>query len=157
MDRKLIEKFDAAASSIRSAVAGLTSAQLKTRCEPGLWSIQEVVVHLTDGDAIGIDRMKRVIAEDNPSLLCADETAYNDTLHPHEQSLDDALLQFEVSRRQFARVLRLLPDDAFRRIGTHNVAGELTLADLLQTYVDHVDHHLKFVAGKRERLTSVTG
>ena len=155
MDRTLIDRFERAASDIRKAVAGLTPKQLKARCEPGLWSVQEVVVHLTDSDAIGIDRMKRVLTEDNPSLLCADETAYIERLNPHEQTIEDAILQFEVTRRQFARVLRLLADEDYRRSGTHNVAGELTMLDLLETYVDHVDHHLRFVAGKRAKLTGV--
>lgn len=157
MNRQLIERFERAAAEMRAAVAGLSREQLTTRSEPGLWSIQEVIVHLTDSDAIAIDRMKRVIAEDGPSLLGADETAYNDRLHPHEQSLDDALLQFEVTRRQFARVLRLLPNEAFRRAGTHNVAGDVTLEDLVRTYVDHVDHHLAFVSGKRAKLADVKG
>ncbi len=63
------------------------------------------------------------ITEDNPTLLYADETAYVDRLFIHDQSLEDALILLEVGRRQFARVLRKLPDDAFERQGTHNRRG----------------------------------
>ncbi len=119
---------------------------------PGKWSILELVVHLADSDGIAIDRMKRIIAEDNPTLLSFDENAYIERLHTHEQSLEDAVTLFEVSRRQFTRVLERLPDSAFARIGTHNVRGPVSVTDLLQTYCDHLDHHLKFLYGKRQQL-----
>ena len=33
---------------------------------PGKWSIKELVVHLADSDSISIDRMKRILTEDDP-------------------------------------------------------------------------------------------
>jgi len=50
------------------------AADSVARPGPGQWAILEVVVHLADSDAISIDRMKRMLAEDNPPLLYADET-----------------------------------------------------------------------------------
>ena len=114
--------------------------------------IQEIVVHLTDSDEIAIDRMKRIVIEDNPTQLYADESAYIERLYPHEQSLDDALTLFETGRRQFARVLRKLPDSAFDRVGTHNKKGRVTLGEMVQSYVDHVQDHMKFLVAKREKL-----
>ena len=59
---------------------------------------------------------------------------------------------FEVGRRQFARVLRTLPDEAFDRLGTHNRRGVLTVGGSVKDYIDHVDHHLAFLLEKRARL-----
>src|SRR4051812_22326755 len=118
MNRTIIDEFEAGGPLLRRAVAGLTADELKARPGPGDWSIQEIVIHLADSDEIAIDRMKRIIIEDNPSQLWADETAYIERLFPHEQSLEDALTLFETGRRQFARVLRKLPDAAFERHGT---------------------------------------
>src|SRR6476619_1848540 len=97
------------------------------RSGPGEWSILEVVVHISDSDAISIDRMKRILTEDNPPLLYADETAYVKRLFTHDQDLADALTLLEVGRRQWARVLRKLPDEAFQRAGQHNRRGTVTL------------------------------
>ena len=63
------------------------------------YNLKRVACYLRDvrvegfapSDAIGIDRMKRVITEDNPPLLYADESAYVQRLFPHDQSLDDAV------------------------------------------------------------------
>lgn len=152
MDRQQIETFARGGEELREAVAGLSDAQLQTRCAPGKWSIQEVVVHLADSDAIAIDRMKRMLTEDNPTQLNADETAYNDRLFPHEQSLDDALTLFELNRRQFARVLRKLPDEAFERIATHELGGPRTLAQMIASYTEHLTHHVRFIREKRAQL-----
>ena len=152
MNRELIEQYAACAQKLRKAVAGLTREELRARPGPGKWSVLEVIVHLADSDAISIDRMKRILSEDDPPLLYADETAYVERLHPHEQDLEEALLLFEVGRRQWARVLRRLPDEAFLRVGTHNRRGKVTLGGMVASYVKHVDDHLEFVASKRANL-----
>jgi len=157
MDRRLIEEFEACGPRLRQAVAGLSPEDLTARPGPGDWSILELVIHLTDSDSIAIDRMKRMVIEDNPPLLYADETAYVRLLASHEQSLEDALTLFEVGRRQFARVLRALPDGAFDRRGTHNRRGVLTVGGSVTDYIDHVDHHLAFLLGKRARLGKPLG
>src|SRR2546426_10210415 len=92
MNRDLIEQYAVGGEKIRRAVAGLTQEDLRARPGPGAWSALEVVVHLADSDAISIDRMKRILTEDNPPLLYAHESAYVDRLHTHEQDLEDALV-----------------------------------------------------------------
>ena len=152
MDRTLIETYAAGGQKLRHAVAGLSREELLAHPGPGAWSIQELVIHLADSDAISIDRMKRMLTEDNPSLLYADETAYVDRLHHDQQSLEDALTLFDVGRTQWARVLRLLPDDAFLRQGTHNRAGIVTVGGYVDGYSKHLDDHLVFLKAKPERL-----
>ncbi len=152
MDRAIIEAYAVGPAKLRAAVAGLTKEELTARPGPGKWSILEVVVHLADSDAISIDRMKRMLSEDNPALLYANETAYVDRLHTHAQDLEDALILMEVGRRQWARVLRLLPDEAFKRTGQHNKSGTKTVGGMVASYVDHINDHMKFIVGKRANL-----
>lgn len=152
MDRTLIDKFAAGGEELTAAIRGLTHDELLATPGPGDWSIQQLVVHLADSDAIAIDRMKRIITEDNPTLLYADETAYVRELFSEHQSIDDAVLLSDVGRRQFARVLRNLPDASFERIGTHNKRGRVTLGGMVADYVEHMEHHLKYLHAKRERL-----
>jgi uncharacterized damage-inducible protein DinB len=152
MDRSLIEAYVAGPAKLRAACAGLTHSELTARPGPGAWSILEVVVHLADSDAISIDRMKRMLTEDNPPLLYADESAYVERLHTHEQDLEDALALMEIGRRQWARVLRKLPDEVFARTGQHNRRGTVTVEDYVRGYIDHIDDHLKFIVGKRANL-----
>jgi uncharacterized damage-inducible protein DinB len=152
MNRDVIESYAAGGETLREAVQGLSREDLLARPGPGDWSIQELVIHLADSDAISIDRMKRILTEDNPQLLYADETAYVARLLPEEQSLEDALSLFEVGRRQWSRVLRKLPDQAFLRQGLHNRTGVVTLGGMVASYHRHLEHHLEYLRAKRERL-----
>lgn len=152
MDRQVIEEYVACGPRLRESVTGLSQEDLMARPGPGKWSILELVLHLADSDSISIDRMKRMLTEDNPSLLYADESAYVERLYSHEQSIEDALTLFEAGRRQFARVLRNLPDEAFTREGTHNRRGKVMVGDMVKDYVEHVTYHLKFLNDKRARL-----
>ena len=152
MNRDIIESFAAGGEILRRAVQDLTRDDLIARPGPGDWSIQEVVIHMADSDEIAIDRMKRILTEDNPPLLYADESAYIAHLLPHEQSIEDALTLVEVGRKQWSRVLRRLPDEVFSRTGTHNRKGVLTLGEMVISYTKHLEHHLVFLRAKRERL-----
>jgi DinB superfamily len=152
MERQLIDKFAGGGKELRIAFRGLTRDDLLATPGPGVWSIQELVVHLADSDAIAIDRMKRVIAEDNPTLLYADESAYVRELCCGSQSVEDAVVLFEVGRRQFARVLVSLPAVSFARAGVHSTRGPVTLEQMVVDYTEHLEHHLRFLYAKRERL-----
>lgn len=152
MNRAIIDDYEKGGEELRLAVKGLEPADLLAVPVPGTWSIQQIVLHLLDSDLILADRMKRVIAEDNPSLIGFDESKFAQNLYYDQQSVEDAVTIVDLNRRNFARVLRKLPDGAFDRTGTHNERGPMTLSDLLNGAVKHLQHHLKFVVDKREKL-----
>ena len=152
MDRKVIEQYASGGEKLSLAIRGLTNDDLHAVPVPGKWSTHQVVIHLADAEAALADRMKRVIATDNPSLLAWDENKFAANLHYHEQDAQDAVKLVDLTRRQMARVLRKLPDAAFQRVGTHNEAGPLTLEKLVTTANSHLDHHLHFIHEKREKL-----
>jgi hypothetical protein len=54
-------------------------------------------------------------------------------------------------------VLRRLPDRAFSKTGHHNEHGAMSLTELLATYVDHLEHHLKFIDRKRKLIEQSRG
>lgn len=147
-----ITRFERGPALLREVLEGITADELSATPGPGKWSPLELVIHIQDSDAIAIDRMKRVIAEENPTLLGADESAYVQRLHCSEQTLSDALTLIEVGRRQFAQVLRQLSDDDFSRQGTHNDAGPLSVLDLLNIYTEHLEYHLDFLERKLQQL-----
>jgi len=133
-------------------VAGLSREQLLARPVAGKWSTLEVVCHLADFDPIIAERMKRVLAEERPQLLGADEKRFAAALAYHERNLDEELAIIEQTRSQMARILRTLPPEALGRVGVHNERGPRTLEDLLTGATNHLTHHVKFIADKRRAL-----
>lgn len=152
MNRNLIQQYAAGIKKLRPAIAGLNPDDLLAKPGPGAWSIQELLIHVVDSDLVAIDRMKRVIAEDNPPLVAFDENRWVERLFPNDQSLDDAITMFEVGRRQMVRIFEKLPDEAFQRTGVHNERGPLTLEQIVQGFAEHLEHHLKFLYDKRQRM-----
>jgi uncharacterized damage-inducible protein DinB len=154
MNRDLIEQYATGGDLLAEAVKGLTLQQLLAVPIPGKWSTQQVLIHLADAEAAFADRIRRIIAMDGPALLSWDENKFSARLHYNEQSADDAVAMVVLTRRQLGRVLRLLPDQDFRRAGEHSEKGRQTLEDVLKFAVMHMEHHLKFVAEKRAKILS---
>jgi uncharacterized damage-inducible protein DinB len=154
MDMKsLIDQFEAGGQKLKDAIAGLSPGQLLAFPVPGTWSIQQIVIHLSDMDLVAVDRMKRIIAEENPLLTSVNESLFVKNLFYDKQSAQTAAELLDLSRKQFAKVLRQLTESAFSRTGIHTERGKITLTQTLQTYVNHLEHHLKFALDKRAMVT----
>ncbi len=152
MERAMIERYAAGAGEVEKAIAGLVRQDFLAVPVPGTWSIQQIVIHLMDSDLIGADRMKRVIAEQNPPIIGYNETLFAQNLFYEKLDPFVAADVFRKNRELTAVILRSLPDDAFGRIGTHNEKGRVTLNELVATYVQHLEHHLGFLRHKRRLL-----
>jgi uncharacterized damage-inducible protein DinB len=152
VNRDLIEQYARGGAKLAEALRGLSKPELNARPIPGTWSIQQIVIHLMDSDLIASDRMKRVIAEENPTIIGFDETKFAEKLLYDEQSLEEAVTIFTLNRRNTAKILRGQPDSAYQRKGTHNERGPVTLLQLLETYTQHLEHHLQFILKKRAIL-----
>jgi len=156
MDPKLIDQYEAGGGKLRRSIGGLSSEDLLWIPPPdaqiGRWSIQQIVIHLMDSDLIGTNRMKSIIAEDHPTILGYDENKFAASLFYEVQNAESAIGLLDLNRKQFAKVLRKLPDSTFERTGMHSERGSITLGQCLQQRVEHIDHHLGFLFKKREKL-----
>ncbi len=148
----LIVNYLAGPGHLHHVVVGLTPAQLRERPIPGKWSILEVVCHLADFDPILADRMKRIVAEERPTLLGADENRFAAALAYHERDLHEELAIIENTRSQLARILRTQPESVLQRVGVHNERGPLTLEQLLRIAANHIPHHVQFIIEKRKAM-----
>lgn len=148
----LIDRYAMGGAILNYAVDGLTPEQLRARTGPGAWSIAELVNHLLDADLVYSERMKRVVAEPNPTLLAFDQDLWAQKLNYQEADVPTAVSLFNANRQWTAGLLRRLSDDDFARAGQHSEAGRVTLAGLLATITGHLDHHLRFLYTKRANL-----
>ncbi len=149
---QMIEAYLAGPIALRKAVAGMSREQVLARPLAGKWSTLEVVCHLADFDPIMADRMKRILAEDQPQLIGADEKHFAAALAYHERDMEEELTIIERTRSQMARILRTLKPEALQRVGIHNERGPLTLEKMLTTTTNHIPHHLSFIIEKRLAL-----
>jgi hypothetical protein len=149
---QLVEEYLSGPSLLRRAVAGLSAEQLRARPVAGKWSTLEVVCHLSDFEAVYADRMKRVIAEEEPPLRSGDPDLFAANLAYQSRDLDEELTLVEMTRRQMARFLRMIPPETFQRTGIHSSDGPITLEALLRRITGHIPHHVRFIDEKRKSL-----
>ncbi len=149
---QMIEDYLAGIETLRKAVAGMTPEQAKARPVPGKMSTLEVVCHLSDFEPIMATRMKRIISHQKPLLMGSDENLFKNSLFYHDRDLNEELTTIDVTRRQMARILSKLPEDAFGRMGNHAERGLVTLEKTLQTAIGHIQHHVPFILEKRKAL-----
>ncbi len=147
-----VDEYARGGTALQAAIRGLSAADLDALPVPGTWSIRQIVLHLMDSDLIGSDRMKRIIAEENPTLVGFDESAFAANLFYSAMDAAAAADIFHKNRLLTAEILRRLPDAAFIRWGTHNQRGRITLEELLAVHIHHLDHHLKFLKHKRQLI-----
>src|SRR5687767_10324120 len=158
MDRELIEHYAAGGEKLSLAIRGLTPEDTRWVPPPdappelGRWSIQQVVVHTMDSELVSADRLKRMIAEENPTLIGYDESRFARPLMYAEQPAEDAAAIVDLNRKLFARVLRKLSDAAWTRAGQHNERGRITVGTYLKAVVDHLEHHVRFIHEKRAAM-----
>jgi hypothetical protein len=148
----LIEAYAAGPKLLREATRGMTREQAAARPVPGKWSTLECVCHIADFEIVYADRMKRVIAEDQPTMFSGDPDTFASRLAYQDRDLAEELALIEACRAQVTRILRKLNAADFQRVGKHSEAGPLTLQVLLERVTEHIPHHAKFIEEKRAAL-----
>lgn len=156
MSAQLIDQYEQGGDKLRQAIRGLLPEDLAwvppADAGVGLWSIKQILVHLQDAETAFADRVRRIVAQDDPKLLAWDENRFGERLHYSEQSAEDALELIALTRKQLSRVLRKLQPADFQRSGTHSEAGRQTVTDVLTKAVWHLEHHMKFIHEKRAKM-----
>src|SRR5450432_3796777 len=108
--KDLIDQYEKGAENVNAAIKGLSPADLRRvpdlAWNAGKWTIAQVLVHLQDAETAFADRVRRIVAEENPVLQAWDENCFAARLHYEDQSAEDAAMLIELMRKQLTRMLR---------------------------------------------------
>jgi hypothetical protein len=148
---RFIGEIAQAPAQLRSAVKGLTHAQLDTPYRPGGWTLRQVVHHLPDSHINSYVRFKLASTEDNPTIRTYEEQLWAELPEaksgPIEMSLDllDAL-----HLRWVAHLKNIVAAD-FARAFVHPELGPVSLDRALALYAWHGKHHIAHITSLRTR------
>lgn len=151
---QLIADYEAGSDLLRATVAGMTRDELLARPVAGRWSTLEVVCHVCDAEQFFADRIKRTLAMNRPLLLGADPDQYPEAVRYHDRDLEEELALVALTRRQVARILKLVPAEAWLRTAVHSEGGLVTLRQLVLHATRHLTHHVRFIEEKRQALAA---
>jgi DinB superfamily len=134
-------------ASLSALLAGLPEAWVTATEGEGTWSPYDVIGHLIHGERTDwLPRARHILAGETRPFEPFDREAQFE--ESRGQSLDELLATFAALRREnldALAALNLAGDDMGRK-GLHPALGEVTLAQLLATWVVHDLDHLTQIA-----------
>lgn len=155
---ELIERFDIGVERFDARVFDLADSELDTAFRPesniGRWPIRVLLGHLADAELSFVHRMRKVVAEDGPTLGAWDEDAFIDAgLYGTPETgpslpIGASVATVHTLRKWTTPWLKTLADAAFQRVGLHTVRGEMTMRTILEYDVWHLEHHAWFLNKK---------
>lgn len=136
---------------LRTALAGLSDAQLDTPYREGGWTVRQVVHHIADSHANSYFRVKLALTEDNPTIKAYDEAAWA-RLSDSRLPVDGSLAMTDAVHQRLIALLEPLSDADMQKAFQHPERGQVTLANNLAIYAWHSHHHLAHITRLRERM-----
>jgi hypothetical protein len=107
------------------------------------WSARHCLAHLLDTEDVIVGRMRRVVEEERPFIRSIDAPARLRDGGYLTREWQDLLAEFEIVRAEGIAWLRSLPAAALDRVGDHDEAGEISVADIAHQWAYHDLMHLK--------------
>lgn len=141
----LIERFEGGPDQVAAAVAGCTAEELRLADAEG-WSVHDVLVHLSDAEAVRATRVRLILAEERPDLFEFDEGRWRERLAYGERNALLALESYRQAVRGTADLLAAMPPDAWERVGIHAVDGEVSVRALIERGIRHAEDHTGQIA-----------
>jgi hypothetical protein len=132
--------------AVATAVAGLDERRLQHPERPGKWSLAEVVHHLADSELVWGYRLRRVLADERPTIEGYDQDRWAERLRYAGAPLAPSLALFAALREGNLRLLRGAPAADLQRVGLHAERGEETVAHMVNLYAGHDLLHLRQLA-----------
>lgn len=144
MDEKtrtsLIARYQAGYAEVQDALAGAADADLDRRPADGGWTAREVVHHLADSETTSYIRLRRLLAEDGPTIHGYDEAEFARRLW-YDRPISTSLAVFQAVRASSGEILDRLSESDWSRRGVHTESGGYAVEDWLEIYAAHAFHH----------------
>jgi uncharacterized damage-inducible protein DinB len=128
----LIDEYLAGPQKLRDAIDGMTDEQINAAPIPGKWSTRQIICHIADFEPVYANRMKLIMAEENPTMFGGDPDVFAAGLAYDERDIEEELQLLEAVRKHVARILKTLKPEQFERTGSHSEDGPISLKVLLQ-------------------------
>ena len=146
-----LSEVEALPSLLRTAIAGLSEAQLDTPYRPGGWTVRQVVHHLADSHLNAYVRFRLALTEDEPPIKPYNQDAWAQLGDAQKAPVDVSVQLLRALHQRWVLLLRSLPAESFARALWHPEMGRVTLEKYLSLYAWHGQHHLAHITGLRER------
>jgi DinB superfamily len=135
-------------------LVGRAGDVVRSRPEPGEWSVVECLGHLVDSELTTAARVRWIIAEDEPDIVAYDQALWVDRLRHGEDDPADLIGMFETLRTANLRLWAARPIADRSRVGIHRERGPESYEMIVRLAAGHDRLHL---AQAERALAAVRG
>ena len=138
----LLLTLESTPALVARAAASLSPAEARVRPAGGGFSFVENVWHLADLEREGYGtRIRRILGEENPALLNFDGGRIARERCYQEKDVERGLALFSRARQANLEKLRALSAADWKRSGSQEGVGRITLADIPRLMAEHDRSH----------------
>jgi hypothetical protein len=141
MEQSLQQRLQYQPQALNQLLFGLNNETVRQRPLPEKWSVAENIAHLGRYHEVFLERMNRIVYENNPSF--ERYAAENDPEFSAwvNLDLDELLRKFYSSRKTLNEYLFSISDDDIKKTGTHPYYGQWTINGWCEFFLLHESHH----------------
>jgi DinB family protein len=147
--QKLMQQYQNGHTAVVTSLAGITEAELDERPAADAWTSREIVHHLADSETNSYVRLRKLLAEDNATLMAYDEAEWARRLH-YGRSIEPSLAVLKAVRDASAQLLDALSPADWQRSGTHPEHGVYSVDTWLELYAAHAHDHAQQIKRARK-------
>lgn len=138
----VLERLGNTARDLVALLGPARSERLRREPAAGEWSPAAVVSHLADAELVYSVRLRMAITSDRPFLTAFDEGAWVRRFAELEADPKQSLARWRMLREANLRLLESLAPEEWSLPALHAERGELTVAKMAGSLVDHDREHL---------------
>lgn len=152
-DKDVLDSLIKSSQEFITVVSDVRATDIEYSPVPDEWSVKEVLCHLRDADRIYVQRIQRMLQEDEPVLQAFRPENLARENHYQEQNWQNIFREFMTARQDLIATFQQLRPNQWYRAGMHQELGRINMFDIVQTITDHTKLHLEQVQ-KLERQLS---
>ncbi len=127
---------------------------LRTRPEPGEWSVIELLGHMVDAELVVAGRLRWILANDEPPLMAYDQDLWVERLRHQDDDPDEILALWKALIHSHVRLWNRTSETDRARVGMHAERGPESFDVTFRMLAGHGLLHL---AQMRRTLAQVAG
>lgn len=145
-----IASLAALPENLRSAVYGLSDAQLDTPYREGGWTVRQLVHHIADSHMNAYIRTRLALTEDWPMIKPYDEKLWAELADCRALPASVSLDLLDPLHRRWVALLESLSEKDWQRGYQHPERGRTSLLQMLALYEWHSRHHVAHITELRK-------
>jgi hypothetical protein len=144
MDKKhradLLQKYRTGHQAVVESLAGLREEELDRAPAEDDWTPRQIVHHIADSEMTSAIRLRKIVAEDKPTIEGYDEKVFAESL-TRDRPIEPSLQALRWARESTMQILERLSEDEWKKAGTHTELGPYSVERWLEVYAAHCHDH----------------